>query len=66
MDQVLDTILEMLDVSKADFSPILSFTSFGLDSLAATRISGILRPYVNISQMQLLGDITWEQILKRI
>lgn len=63
---ILDTILDLLDVSKADFSPILPFTSFGLDSLGATRISTALRPYVSISQMQLLGGMTWEQIQERM
>lgn len=65
-DYILDKILEMLDVSKANFSPNLPFTSFGLDSLGATRISLFLRPYVNVSQMQLLGGVSWEQIQHRL
>lgn len=66
MEQILAAILTSLDVSKSDFSPDRPLTSFGLDSFAATRISHGLRPYVNISQMQLLGGITWEQIQERM
>lgn len=65
LDQVLDTILELLDVSKEDFLPIMPFTSFGLDSLGATKVSTALRPYVSISQMQLLGGISWDKVLKQ-
>lgn len=63
---ILQKILECLDVSETDFSPELPFTSFGLDSLGATKISQILRPYVTISQMQLLGGITWPETLERM
>lgn len=66
LDQVLDMILNLLDVAKEDFSPIVPFTSFGLDSLGATRISAALRPYTIVSQMQLLGGISWQQIEGRI
>lgn len=66
LDQVLDIILGLLDVSQADFSPIVPFTSFGLDSLGATRVSAALRPHVIISQMQLLGGLSWQQIEERI
>lgn len=65
-DKILDAILASLDVSRSDFTPDRPLTTFGLDSFAATRISHSLRPYVNISQMQLLGGITWGQILERI
>lgn len=64
--EVLRKILDCLDVDEADFSPELPFTSFGLDSLGATKISQILRPYVVISQMQLLGGITWPETLERM
>lgn len=63
---ILKTILSLLDVSEADFSPQRPFTSYGLDSLGATRISQVMRGVVNISQMQLLGGITWEGLEKRI
>lgn len=65
MEEILEIILKTLDVAKSDFSPNQSFTYFGLDSFGATKISYALRPHVSVSQMQLLGGITWEQILDR-
>lgn len=65
-DEILQRILECLDIATTDFSPELPLTSFGLDSLSATKVSQLLRPYVSISQMQLLGGITWPQILDRM
>lgn len=64
--EILGTILNLLDIAESDFSPVLPFTAFGLDSLGATRISQALRPYVSVSQMQLLGGITWEHLLERM
>jgi Male sterility protein/Phosphopantetheine attachment site len=59
---VIETILSLLDVSLSDFSPDVPFVAYGLDSLGATRISEAIRPYANVSQMQLLGGITWKQL----
>ena len=59
---VFDKILNLLDLSTSDFSPEVPFTSYGMDSLAATRISEALRPHVKVSQMQLLGGMTWNQL----
>ena len=58
----LDKVLNLLDLSTSQFSPEVPFTSYGMDSLAATRISEALRPHVKISQIQLLGGITWKQL----
>lgn len=59
---VFDKVLNLLDLSASDFSPEVPFTSYGMDSLAATRISEALRPHIKISQMQLLGGMTWDQL----
>ncbi|KAF9650882.1 hypothetical protein BDM02DRAFT_3185038 [Thelephora ganbajun] len=59
---VLDKVLSLLDLTTSDFSPEVPFTSYGMDSLAATRISEALRPYIKISQMQLLGGMTWNHL----
>jgi hypothetical protein len=59
---VFDKVLNLLDLSTSDFSPEVPFVSYGMDSLAATRISEALRPYVKISQMQLLGGMTWNHL----
>ena len=49
-----------------DFSPELPFSAYGLDSLAATRISQAVRPYASVSQMQLLGGLSWKHLEERI
>ena len=59
---IFDKVSNLLDLSASDFSPEVPFTSYGMDSLAATRISEVLRPYIKISQMQLLGGMTWDQL----
>lgn len=61
-----DKVLNLLDLSTSDFSSEVPFTSYGMDSLAATRISEALRPYVKISQMQLLGGMTWKQLEEKM
>jgi Male sterility protein/Phosphopantetheine attachment site len=63
---VIDTVLSLLDVSSSDFSPDVPIVAYGLDSLGATRIAEAIRPYANVSQMQLLGGITWKQLEDRI
>jgi hypothetical protein len=59
---VLDIVLDLLNVNPSDFSPEVPFTAYGLDSLGATRISEAIRSFANISQMQLLGGMTWKQL----
>ncbi|KAH9934295.1 ketoacyl-synt-domain-containing protein [Fomitopsis serialis] len=53
-----DVICEVLDIDSEDLSPEAPLTSYGLDSLSATRLSRVLEPYLIISQLQLLADIT--------
>jgi Male sterility protein/Phosphopantetheine attachment site len=59
---VMETVLSLLDVSLSDFSPDVPFVAYGLDSLGATRIAEAIKPYATVSQMQLLGGITWKQL----
>jgi aryl carrier-like protein len=59
---VIDTVLSLLDVSPSDFSPDVPFVAYGLDSLGATRIAEAIKPYATVSQMQLLGGLTWKQL----
>jgi len=63
---VFDKVLNLLDLSTSDFSPEVPFVSYGMDSLAATRISVALRPHVKVSQMQLLGGMTWNHLEAKI
>lgn len=64
--ELLTQVIDLLDISMADFSPELPFSAYGLDSLGATRISQAVRPYVSVSQMQLLGGLSWRHLEEKI
>jgi thioesterase domain-containing protein len=51
-------IMDQLDIQVGDFSPAVPLTSYGLDSLSAARLSTALRPFLAITQMQLLADVS--------
>lgn len=59
-------VCRVLDVSEADLSPDVPFTSYGLDSLSAASLSHSLAPIISISQIQLLADLTLRQIEDRL
>ncbi|KAJ3744032.1 hypothetical protein DFH05DRAFT_1550591 [Lentinula detonsa] len=63
-DVIKNIVLSFLDVAEDDFSMSTPLTSYGLDSLSAGHLSVALRPYLQIAQMQLLSDITTEDIVK--
>jgi thioester reductase-like protein len=64
--ELLKQVVDLLDIAMADFSPELPFSAYGLDSLGATRISQVVRPYASVSQMQLLGGLSWKHLEERI
>jgi hypothetical protein len=63
---IIGILLGLLDVDESDFSPEVPLTSYGLDSLGATRMSEAIRPFGNVSQMQLLGGMTWKQLEEKL
>ncbi|KAH7908666.1 polyketide synthase [Hygrophoropsis aurantiaca] len=58
-------VLQFLDVASEDFSPEVPFTSYGLDSLSAGRLAYALKPHVAITQLQLLADISLNDLMER-
>jgi acyl carrier protein/thioesterase domain-containing protein len=62
----LTTVLAVLGVESADFSPDRPLVDYGLDSLGAARLAGALRPFVATSQVQLLAGATWADLAKDI
>ena len=48
-----------------DFSPEVPLTTYGLDSIGAAKLAAGLRPHISVSQMQLLGGVTWAQLVDR-
>ena len=61
-----DIVIELLDVEPSEFCVDVPFTAYGLDSLSAARLAFALRPYVTISQLQLLSDISLSDLQARI
>ncbi|KAH9926041.1 uncharacterized protein B0H18DRAFT_954918 [Fomitopsis serialis] len=53
-----DIICDVLDIDHEDLSPDVPLTSYGLDSLSAMALSHALEPYLAVSQLQLLADVT--------
>jgi hypothetical protein len=63
---MLDLVITLLEVSVEDFSWDVPFTAYGLDSISAAKMSFTLRPFVDISQLQLLSDITFKDLAIRL
>lgn len=62
----MDVITQLLDIEPSDFSDNVPFTAYGLDSLSAARLAFALRPFVTISQLQLLSDVSLHDLESRI
>ncbi|KIY47770.1 hypothetical protein FISHEDRAFT_44661, partial [Fistulina hepatica ATCC 64428] len=65
-EEIIQIVRASLDVPPEDFSVDVPFTSYGLDSLLAARISQSLKPYIQVTQMQLLGNMTLTDLLTAI
>ncbi len=61
-----DVECKILDVAVEDLFPDVPFTSYGLDSLSAAALSYALRPFLVISQLQLLADVSLRDIEARM
>ncbi|KAJ7363860.1 acyl transferase domain-containing protein [Mycena albidolilacea] len=59
-------VQESLNIPPSDFADNLPLTAYGIDSLSASRISFLLRPFIQISQIQLLADITLNDIFGKL
>ncbi|KAF8503015.1 ketoacyl-synt-domain-containing protein [Hysterangium stoloniferum] len=57
-----------LNIPAEDFSPHVPFTAYGLDSLVAVRLSAAIRANtgLKVSQLQLLADMTLEDLERRL
>ncbi|KAI0068531.1 hypothetical protein BV25DRAFT_1817381 [Artomyces pyxidatus] len=58
-------ISQVLDIAEEDLSQDVPLTSYGLDSLSAAALSYALRPFLAISQLQLLADVSLRQLQAR-
>ncbi|KAJ7673945.1 hypothetical protein DFH06DRAFT_751727 [Mycena polygramma] len=57
-------LLNLLDVPPGDFSPDIPLSSYGLESLGAARLASALQPFMAVTQMQLMGETTWADLLQ--
>ncbi|KAJ6464059.1 hypothetical protein C8R45DRAFT_1175371 [Mycena sanguinolenta] len=64
-DSVRRIVVKVLDLDDNEFSPDIPFTSYGLDSLSAGRLSFALRPMVEVTQLQLLADVSLTDVLRK-
>ncbi|KAJ7642043.1 putative polyketide synthase [Roridomyces roridus] len=51
-------VLAELHLEKSELDPAVPLTSYGLDSLSASRLSSALKPLFVVTQLQLLADVT--------
>ncbi|KAI0357949.1 ketoacyl-synt-domain-containing protein [Trametes cingulata] len=57
-----EVVCGVLDIAAEDLSSDVPFTSYGPDSLSAAALSHGLRPFLVISQLQLLADINLREL----
>ncbi|EIN05353.1 polyketide synthase [Punctularia strigosozonata HHB-11173 SS5] len=61
-----ELVLQFLEVDPQDFTPEVPFTAYGLDSLSAGRMAFALKPYLHVTQVQLLADISFNDLLSHL
>lgn len=61
-----DILLGVVGISPNDFSADIPLSSYGLDSLGAAQLATALQPFITVTQMQLLGQTTWTQLLQSV
>jgi thioesterase domain-containing protein/aryl carrier-like protein len=61
-----NVLIDLLGVDPSDFSPDIPLRSYGLDSLGATRLAAALKPYMDVTQLQLMGETTWTELLAKL
>lgn len=65
-DKMSRIVMKVLNISPEEFSYEVPLTSYGLDSLSASRLSFSLHSMLEVSQIQLLADMTFEDLLNRV
>ena len=65
-DRMVDIIRNVLNIPPPDFSSDTPLTTYGIDSLSAARLSFLLRPIIQVTQLQLLANISSNDLLKKL
>ncbi|KAJ7301903.1 hypothetical protein DFH08DRAFT_992112 [Mycena albidolilacea] len=61
-----EIVLKFVSASKDELEANVPLTSYGLDSLSAARMSTALKPYLAITQIQLLGDLSLDDLVLKM
>ncbi|KAJ7877965.1 acyl transferase domain-containing protein [Mycena olivaceomarginata] len=64
--QASTIVRSVLNISEDDFDVNMPLTSYGLDSLSASRLSFALRSIMEVTQLQLLADTSLADIIRKI
>ncbi|KAJ7779717.1 hypothetical protein B0H16DRAFT_1299877, partial [Mycena metata] len=59
-------LMAMLGIDDTDFDANIPLVSYGLDSLSASKLATALRPYLPVTQLQLLANTSWADLLKSL
>lgn len=65
VDQMASVVMKILSIPHEEFSHEVPFTSYGLDSLTASRLAYSLHSIVEVTQIQLLANMTFSDLIKR-
>lgn len=57
--------MKYIDIDPEDFFTSAPLSSYGLDSITAAQLSFDLQPFLHITQLQLLADATFDDLLVR-
>lgn len=63
---IREIVGKILDISATDIVDNVPLTSYGLDSLSASRLSFLLGPFGQVSQLQLLGGSSLQEVVNLI
>ncbi|KZT12695.1 uncharacterized protein LAESUDRAFT_668561 [Laetiporus sulphureus 93-53] len=66
IDHMAGMVRAVLGIRQEDFSPDVPLSAYGIDSLSAAKLSYMLRPIAEISQLQLLADVSVNDLQQRI
>ncbi|KAJ6599814.1 hypothetical protein DFH09DRAFT_1128873 [Mycena vulgaris] len=56
-------LLDILGVLPETFSPDLPLSTYGMDLPEATRVSAALEPFMTVTAMQLMSEMSWADLL---
>lgn len=66
IDGCRNLVKESLGIESENLDPDIPFLSLGLDSIRATRLSRQLKPYAEVSHMDLLLGMTWRSLAEQV